>query len=169
MDYELFETEIVNRLQALPSTDTIKMPENEADHEKPFQKSRISVFYSGSKYKENDRPHPMRALGQVVQNEIVSFELLIQSRKLRGPIGILPVYKDVKMLLSGFKPSSCEKIYCKSFEFITLDKNIWTYKACFETTTLSVQDEWDEEDGEPFASAEFNQTITPYDAHDIPS
>lgn len=169
MDYELLETEIVDRLQALPSTTSIKMPEVEADHEKPFQQSRISVFYAGSKYKENDSAHPLRALGQVIQNEIISFELLIQSRKLRGAFGVLPVYKDAKMLLSGFKPSNCEKVYCKSFEFIILEKNVWTYKACFETTTISIQDEWDEEDGAPFASADFNQTITPYDAHDIPS
>lgn len=162
MDYELLESDITARLVPLvASFEVKKLPESQEEYQRPFSIGRVSVVYAGSKFSELDDRNPLRSIGQVVQNEILKIEILVQAKRLRGPKGCFPIWQDLKTLLLGFRPSHCDKIYAKDFEYVGFDQaaQVWTYKACFETTTLSVQDEWDEEGGAPLSTVEFNQTI----------
>ncbi len=145
MNYELLETQIVERLLAYTPNGVVVVafPENNAEFAKPFMSAHISVLYKGSHFGDGAK-NWTRSIGQTVQNEIVRFDLIIRSRFLRGADhACLPLLKTVRTALVGYVPDNCDKVYMTGSEMVFPSDeqagDIFTYVCTFEAVTLAVE------------------------------
>lgn len=134
MNYRQFENELLGPLQPL-SADGIEvavLPQVQAAFSKTFN-ARVFVGYGGSKY---DRP---TASDIVVQNEVVSVFVILQSRFLDSPNGIYALIERVKALLLGFQPQHTTRLYLSSIDFDKYEDNVWNYIVTFECLKMQTQ------------------------------
>lgn len=139
MSYEAIEEEIYQRLLPLEGAniEIVKLPENQKDFERPFEKSKITVGYKGSKW---DKP---RSTAQISQNEELMFEFSLQARRLRGSKGVYNLKDILKVALIGFQPVDCDRMYAHESGMTgvaTLHEGVWTYSCILCTSSLTVED-----------------------------
>jgi hypothetical protein len=140
MDYQQAEQDIIDRLIPFKTAgiDIQPLPENQAAFKQPFEKAKITVAYKGSKWK-----YPA-STSEMSQDEEVMFEFSIQSRTLRGNIGIYFVKALTIKALVGFAPTDCDKMYCKESGMtqasVALDDGVWTYTLIMCCRNVSVED-----------------------------
>jgi hypothetical protein len=140
MNYEQAEADIVTRLSPLAglNIEAIPLPENQEQFKRPFEKGKITVAYKGSKW---EKP---RSTSQITQEETLHFEIVMQSRTLRGSTGLYNIKQIVTQGLVGFQPTGCDRMYAVESGMTgvadTLQDGVWTYSAVFACTTLSVED-----------------------------
>lgn len=128
MNYGTLETELVTRLTAYflanhleDLFEAVAIPQNEAEMQRPFQKSKVTVQYFTSAYQ------PTKMLGGAVQSETITIKLLFETRNLRGDNGLYNLMEYAKRCLLGYKPANCTKA-------LVLDKYDQVF---YENNTLS--------------------------------
>lgn len=140
MNYEQVETDILTRLAPLSGFDieVVPLPENQNDFKRPFGKGKVTVGYKGSKWKMPS------STGEVSQLEIVTFEFGLQSRTLRGPVGIYTILNFVLVALIGFKPTNSEKMYAHEAGMTgvqgVFEDGVWTYTLLLSFNRINVED-----------------------------
>lgn len=147
MNYEQLETQIVARVDAnTPSSVVVAaFPENNAELIKPYEGAHITVLYKGSTFGDGSRGQSLvRSTAQVVQHEVVRFDLIIRSRFLRGhDYSCLRLLKSVRSALVGYMPDDCDRVSMTGSEMVfSQDEqpgDVFTYVCSFETTTLAVE------------------------------
>lgn len=149
MNYTQAETDIVGRLvAALPSEYVITdIPEKQADFDRPWTKGRITVAYSGSTFGHKEKGS-LLSTNAIAQEETAEFTISIQARSLRGENGIHKSISRVKKIVTGFKPSDCDRLFLKEGAFQEeqpYHEGVWTYQLCVACTTRAVQDEQDDD------------------------
>lgn len=152
--YADYEDAIATQLGTLANVDIIVLPDNEADYNLPYSKSKITVAYVGSRF------GMIKQLVGVSQDEMQLYEIVIQSRSTRGEIGAYELLDYCKKKLLGFAPLSSKKMYVESSadEMIRLmkrEKGIFTYSFQVVVETVFVQQLNEPEfDGPPLVKAE---------------
>lgn len=116
----------------------IVLPDVEADFKQPFAIGKITVAYRDSKFLPN------RSIGNgISQEEIMSFELILQAKKKNGTGGIYAIMEAVKARLYGFEPSDCNQILFptdeKAITYIDHKDGIWSYDMVVQCTSMLVQ------------------------------
>ena len=143
MIYEQIEDAIIARLSpALTAAgiDLVKLPETEAEMERPFENGRVTVCFKRATYGDPG-DNRMRSTGNMVQNETVHIELVVQSRWLRLPNkGVYDVWDKCRRGLLGFRPADGDGMYLKEFEFYDKPTGIWSFASTFCTDRLVVED-----------------------------
>lgn len=144
MNYELLETEIVERLLpfAIAGITVKALPETEAENSSSKNlptKATFTVIYAGSEYPS------LNSTYQVSQTENVFVSILIESTFLRGSLGIYNLISVLKKALLGFKPTDCQKITVVKHHTIGTPEaqkinNMWNYQVIFQTTSVCVED-----------------------------
>jgi len=142
MDYEALQQSIVDRLQpfVVAGLDVVRLPENDAefDRNKP-RKAKFTVIYAGSEYGKT------LSTAEISQDEVIFFQVLIESSFLYGPLGVYSLVSLLKKALTGYKPTGCRRIEVSKHHTIgspeaTRVDNMWRYNAVFSTTTVHVQE-----------------------------
>lgn len=123
MFYELLETETVARIAAKVVSQylTEKLPENQADYNRPFVKGKITVAYKKSQF------NTPKSTGHTVQEEGMQLEIVLCAKKLRGPDGIYEMFDKTRRALIGWRPSHCGRMYAVSFELETRQDGLFYY------------------------------------------
>lgn len=143
IDYAELEDAIVARLSTLtPAVEIEALPDTPAKFNKPFSKPRVTVAYRSSEYsKEVVRGLPMLLdIGQSVQQEFASVEIVIQGRTVRGTAGCHAVKTAVMERLLGFTPPNWGRITAESYKFIDQNEKdgVFSYALTILTETRSV-------------------------------
>jgi hypothetical protein len=141
--YSDIESQIVSRLQPMTNgggVDVLILPEVEDEFQRPFGAGRVTVAYKSSDFPAIKSTH------EIVQDELLHFEVVVQARKLRSPNGVHAMVEAIKKLLVGFRPTDCSKMYLVKNGFTSRDPEtaVWTYSMIFETKYLLVEDGQDE-------------------------
>lgn len=141
-EYTQIEDDVVTRLGALlveptaPAGYIVKpMPETEKGFELSLSKCLILVAYSDSSFQTPS------SVDMVTQNEVVAVLVNIKSPKLRGDFSIHQALRLCKMILIGYKPTNCGKMYLEKIEMDERDeqRNFFSYNMVFKTKKLQVE------------------------------
>lgn len=135
MDYQALEQSIVERLSPLSLTgvEVIPLPEKDADLLLPSSAGKITVAYIMSDY------DPSMSTDVVGHPEKITFQIVVQSRKLRGANGIYNLLKGVKTLLLGWQTPTTEKIHFEKSGVVEHENSIWTYRLTLTTYNLAIE------------------------------
>lgn len=151
--YDKLEKEIIDRLRPVfnPKIQIVQTPQSEKDFDLPFLNGRITVVYAQSGYGEST------STAQIRQLETLQFEVIIQSKLLRGVDGLHDINERTRRRLTGWMPTSCGRVWMQKNGFVERDaqNNVFTYTLTIATTYLFIQ-EFENEGGEPFREAQFN-------------
>lgn len=126
-----------------PQVETRVMPENEAENNRPYEKGLITVAYAGSRFSKT------KQIGTQSQEEISLFEVIFQSKKLRGDGGIYKMLQMAKRQLIGYKVFDSKKIYIDTGDaekvgFVERSEDqIFMFRMliCIETTFVQAVEE----------------------------
>lgn len=140
MNYEESEQSIIDRLVPFKDAgiELQALPEAQADFKRPFTKGRIIIGYKGSKWADK-----ILSAGHAVQNEEVIWEITLQSRFLRGDLGIYRLMALTIQALVGFQPANCDKMYCKEGGMTgsaNFEEGVWTYSLLMACSNINVED-----------------------------
>ena len=139
MNYQSLEANIVSRIQAyITGVDIMPLPEVDIDVLLPSVHGKITVAYKGSDYDPSD------TYDAVAQPERISFELIVQSRKLRGTTGIYNLLSTIKSALLGWQTPVSEKIQFSKSTYVAHENGVWTYVLTLSTMALSIEEPQDE-------------------------
>lgn len=142
MNYTQLEEEIVARLQPLIDAghEVVTLPETQEKSDKPFPKTRVIVGYSRSEYTAP------KSTAQIIQDETIYIHVSIWARKLRGNGFLYAISDAVRILLVGFMPTDCNRMYLDSrgVEEFEPGAGIWARNLIFKCTTRVVEDFEDE-------------------------
>lgn len=136
MNYSEFELDIVGRLSALQAAgvNVVPLPETESAYDAPYNRPRVTVAYTESSF------DPVISTAQVTQEEKVRCAVIVESRKLRGSLGVHAVAQEIQRLLVGFRPQNCSRLYPVGNKFHQKDKDVWSYSMTFECRNRVVED-----------------------------
>lgn len=134
MNYEELENSIIARLSALElaGIDVIALPETD-DVLKPSSGGKVTVAYLSSEFDSSV------TTDIVSQPENITFQIIIQSRKLRGNIGIYNIVKSIQQLLLGWQTVSSGKITYSKVVYDAHENGIWTYHVDLTTVNLALE------------------------------
>ena len=119
-NYETYENAIVTLL----ASDVYKvrsMPDNESELLKDFVKPVVFVEYSGSSFGEPENNMVW------IQNDVISFEILVRSKTRKGASGILTLVETIREKLLGYTFAGCTKIQMVKNSYIAFTNNSWSY------------------------------------------
>ncbi len=158
MNYGSLENELVNRLNQYfidNSIDDIfealKIPQNQAELERPFIKSKTTVQYYKSRYGTT------KSTNIVVQPEEILIRLTFECRNLREKNGFYNLIEHVKASLLGYKPDNCTKrLTISDYNLEFYENNTVSPFLELSTETENVQAFNDEEGGSLFNKATIN-------------
>lgn len=136
--YSTIEDEISARLaaEAWEKVDVLPVPEREKDLKLPVPNIQLIVQYAGSKFGGTKTTNP------VSQEETGHFNVILQSKKLRGTTGIYDLLIKIKKSLLGFKPTGCQKLQIvpdKGIEFVEFSDDLWQFSITLSTTWVTVE------------------------------
>jgi hypothetical protein len=135
MDYEIAEAEIVTKLQPLTTVniDVAVLPETEDALKKVIQKPKIYVSYNGTDF------NIPTGLGRIVHGCKISFEIVVQSTKLRGDSGIYRILNLLKLSLVGFEPTELTKLFLTEEKILSYENGIWNYRQLYTCIANQVE------------------------------
>ncbi len=123
------------------------VPEKTVDFKRSVVlKPIITVAYSGADYPA------LKSTQEVSQTSEEVFEIVIRAKLLRGTNGVYDLKDKIRKAVVGFSPSSCGKIYLKSFKLENFEENLWMYSFKIACTSLNVED-FSEEEGPALTEA----------------
>jgi len=123
------------------------VPEKTVDFKRSITtKPVITVAYSGADYPA------LKSTNEVSQTSEETFEIMIRAKLLRGTNGVYDLKDKIRKAVVGFTPSSCGKIYLKSFKLENFEENLWMHSFRIACTSLNVED-FSEEPGVPITEA----------------
>jgi hypothetical protein len=137
MNYEQSELEIVGRLAPMTTGGNVivsPIPEILEDLKPVIKKPLIWVSYNGTTYKFPN------STSSASSNATLSFEIIVQSRLLRGAQGCYTLMEAIKLLLVGFIPNGLQMLYLTDEELLKLDdKGTWNFRQLYSCQALQVQ------------------------------
>jgi len=136
MNYASLESEIVARItsKVASAADVLPLPETGDDMILPSIKARITVAYNGSTYETSE------TTDVVAQPETITMQIVVQSRKLRGAVGIYTMLSVMKSALLGWKSTTTEKIHFGKAEYVGHENSVWTYALNLTTVALAIEE-----------------------------
>lgn len=137
--YSDIEAEIVSHLGVIENgggVDVVQLPSTQEEFARPFAAGRVTVAYKSSDFGDPKSPF------EVAQEELIQIEVVIQSRNLRGNVGLHSITEKVKKRLLGFTPTDCSKMYLtkNGFSEHNPDTGLWAYSLLFQTKYILVED-----------------------------
>lgn len=154
INYGTLETELVARLTAffaaqVPSVadkfEAVPIPQNEAEQQRPFLKSRVTVQYYISTYAA------AQSLNAVSQHETITMRLTFEAKNLRESNGFYALVNLVKKSLLGYKPEGCTKrLSIDKYDLVFYENNTVSPYLDLKTETVNSQAFDDSETGPPF-------------------
>ena len=138
IDYTTLEDAIIAALAPLvpAGVELMAWPETEAEYNRPFAKSRVSVVYHSSKY------GPLISAAESTQEESVSIQIFIQAQRLRGALGIYDIKSLTLNYLLGLRLPNFTPLYAHTFEMSERDApmgGIFAYNLVMITKAISQQ------------------------------
>lgn len=121
----------------------IALPEVEDDFKRPVEKPQVTVAYKGSDFGTMGRADQADTLstgGLIAHREVLSFDIVLQAKKLRGTGGLYGMIPMAQNSLMGFSPDNCDKMYILKFGYVEFKEGIWSYSLKMATTTIRVED-----------------------------
>jgi hypothetical protein len=139
MNYDVVEAEIVTRLNAIKTSNSLtfianRLPEVQSGYDKPTTAARIYVAYKESKF------DGIRTTDPVVQDETPHFEVVVQARKLRGAGAMYHTLGWIRRALLGYKPQNCNRLYLVDASIVNNEDDMFTHSMVFACKTTIVQD-----------------------------
>jgi hypothetical protein len=158
MNYGILEKELVARLDAYFKDniidhlfEAIPIPQNQAEQERPFIKSKTTIQYYKSKYSTT------KSTNIVVQSEEILIRITFECRTLREENGFYNLIEHVKKSLLGYKPDNCTKrLTISDYDLEFYENNTVSPFLELSTETENVQAFDDEEPGPQFKKAQVN-------------
>lgn len=141
---EIMEQAIVDRLAPVLAglgIDVIPLPETTADFDKPVGAGRVVVAYHSSRY-ENEEDSKFRrqlAIGCVVQDQVIDFQIAVETRKLRGDAGKHAIIAAVIRSLLGWPPPDCGALFLVSDNYAGFQDNLWCHIVTLRCHGVMVQ------------------------------
>ncbi len=147
MNYQVIEESIAERLDSMKDAGygVAVLPDVEADFKNPIG-PQVWVSYQKSKFDQTSDDPRLYGSGPTHQKEVLNFELTIQAKKLRGNAGVYKTLELVRLLLVGFKPTNCHKLYMIEVAPATFKENLWTYKMHMACQSVVIEHGDAEED-----------------------
>jgi hypothetical protein len=145
MNYELVETELVERVNAQIEANSVTalyeasvQPENEAAAKivinKSMDKAVALCEFSAS------MPQPSGSVGSTTQEEIVRFRWTFQATKLRGAGGLHALMSLVKLCLIGYKPANAmTRLTYSGYGLLEFEQNKFQPYLEFECKAVNQQ------------------------------
>jgi hypothetical protein len=146
VDFGQIEQELCDRIASYTKRkfEVVPIPEVEADFNRPVETSRITVAYKSSDFNQGGGrggSSEVKSITNLIQTEMLTFQVTIQARKLRTADGIYKGIALVRKALVGFKPSDCDKLKIAFVAHVKYEESLWNFIIEFSTTTFSVEDE----------------------------
>lgn len=140
MNYGTLETELVTRLNTYFEANSIEdlfiaqeIPQNEAEQNRPFSKSKVTVQYFTSAYQ------PTKILGGAAQAETITIRLTFEARNLRQDNGFYNLVEHTKRCLLGYKPGNCTKgLVIDKYDMVFYENNTISPYLDMQTETENV-------------------------------
>lgn len=141
MNYETLEGYIVARLAAFlqSNAEIIPLPEMDPDVKLPSIKGKITVAYNGSDYEGSETSD------FVVQPEKISFQVIVQSRKLRGNTGVYTLLSGIQTAILGWKTPVTDKIQFGQAKYVAHENGVWVYSLTLSTMSVAIEEPDDED------------------------
>lgn len=139
MNYEAIEGQIRDKLTSdaglTAIADITILPDDVADYKMPVVKGLVTVVFMGEKADAD------QSIGDLSQHTILTFNISIQSRLLRGANGAYAISERIKTLLIGFTPADCDRLNLSSHDFNGYQNEVWEHSVTFSCRSLRTQDE----------------------------
>jgi hypothetical protein len=159
--YEDLEAAIVAKLAPLETVgfEVTALPENQLEYsQRPFEQGAIKVAYAGSDFDEAN------SFGACLsQYEDVTIGISIQSRTLRGTIGVYALVALIRKTLQGWIPmAGFQRMIAKETKLkdAFLEHGTWTYYMMFKTRTLAVEDASETTLADALVNIQYDNTLT---------
>jgi len=141
MNYGTLETALVTRLNAYFTTnnvddtfEAVAIPQNQAEQERPFTKSRVTIQYFTSAYQPN------QGMGAVTQAETVTIRATFEARTLREANGFYNLVEHTKRCLLGYTPANCtKKLTIDKYDMVFYENNTISPYLDFKTEAMNVE------------------------------
>lgn len=137
MNYEAVELELVSRLEASTDlsaiADIVVLPEDIGKYKIPVVNGLVTIIFMGETFDKN------QSVGQISQHSTVTFNISIQSRRLRGVKGVYAISEQVKQSLIGFIPTDCGMISLGDFDYVNYQNDVWEYSLAVACRSLRTQ------------------------------
>lgn len=129
MNYQVIEESIAARLAPMVTAGykVDVLPDVQADFKNPIG-PQVWVSYQKSTFDQTSDDPRHFSTGPTHQKEVLNFELTIQAKKLRGNSGVYKTIELARLLLVGFRPTNCHKLYMVQVVPASYEENLWTYK-----------------------------------------
>lgn len=163
--YDWLEDDIVSRLAPLtegPVT-VVALPDSQADYERKATGALVTVAVT-----DDEATGQIRDAGRVVQDGLVTIDVIVQSNLRRGDNMVNSVARAVRLLLIGYHPTNCDrKIWFQSGRLLPSEddkKGTYTYHLKLHTMVPVIED-FDEEIlaealTEIVVNSEFGESVT---------
>lgn len=137
MNYEAVELEIVDQLEVNANlsaiADIVVLPEDIDKYKIPVVKGLVTVVFMGETFDKN------QSVGPISQHSTVTFNISIQSRRLRGAKGVYAISELIKQSLMGFIPTDCGMISLGDFDYVNYQNDVWEYSLAVACRSLRTQ------------------------------
>lgn len=139
---ECIENEIVGFLHDLKpmGIDVIPTPENMAEFVQPSIRPKVTAIFSHTKFERE------RSTSDVLQDEWLMFDIVIQSRIIRGKLGAHDIYNMVRKRIHGRTSCTAGDKFV-SVHYVPYNENtpqdVWTYVYQVKVRCMVVEAHWD--------------------------
>ncbi len=135
---EQIEDAIVLRLQRIKAADGFEvqlLPELEAELLRTVDTARISVCYQASLIDPTGTGMtlPATSMSDGSQEETQHYKINVQSKRLRGELGVFPLIQIVRALLVGYEPAGADPLRVLNIHFKEFTENTWSYDIMLGT------------------------------------
>lgn len=139
-EYSDIEDEVVTRLQTVltgSNYTVMPLPDKAADY-KRLVNTNSALFIVAFSDSQFDGPE---AIDIIRQKETVTLLVNIRASKRKGDYSINQGLQIIKLLLLGYQPANCGKMFLKSIEFEERndEQNYFSYNVTFSAKKLQVQ------------------------------
>ena len=148
MNYSVAETSIVERLGPLAaefSCEVLQMPSTQAEYKTPTGPF-VWVSYERSKFDQTNDDPRLQSSGPTIQKEVMQFQITFNAKTLRGEKGIHVLMAAARLLLVGFKPTNCHKLYMIEVTPEKFEENLWTYKMVMGCQSVVMELDGDDDE-----------------------
>lgn len=172
--FDQLEDEIVARLSPIVTSvvEVFTLPENQSF--KPPNGNGVHVYISANQFESDE----VKSTSHALQNDKIVISVFLLSKNCRSTesaIGIYEVCNGIRMLLAGWKPSSCEQILTVSGGFTEPSEkaeNIWHYMMRFRTITPAMNEPSETQIAEAITQiTHYNElgdtTVTPNESNSV--
>lgn len=117
----------------LPDWHIELMPDQANDYHLSHPNGAVLISYAGSKF-DNVRPTHL-----ITQSRRLHIVLTVMCRHLHDDFGAIALLDELRLLMVGFCPPSCDGCFLLEEHFDGTDAGIWQYQLLLQTNTVQVE------------------------------